>query len=164
MLQKQFNPENRIEEEKMDYNELNILAEFQIYNLLFSKNELLLDDEKTSYLLEVFWKLLGISNQGDKIESKKAAEDLGDALDAKWGLFKQSMMERVQSGTFDKDQLKKIVDYARSGYFRHFRLFDFVLNNSQLSDVKRVSIYQERPMFSGPLNEAMDLQSEEVPE
>jgi len=129
LLQKQFNPENRIEEEKMDYNELNILAEFQIYNLLFAKNELLLEDEPTSYLLEVFWKLLGISNQGDKIESQKAADDLGTALDAKWGSFKQSMMERVQAGTFGKDQLKKIVEYARNGYFRHFRLFDFVLNN-----------------------------------
>jgi hypothetical protein len=51
---KHFNPEGNVDEDQMDYNELNIIAEFQIYNLVFAK-ELLLDDTQISYLLEVFF-------------------------------------------------------------------------------------------------------------
>jgi len=57
-------------------------------------------------------------------------------------------------------QLKKIVEYSKNGYFKHFRLFDYVLNNKQLCEVKKVSIYQETPMFSPPLNEAMEIKAE----
>lgn len=67
-----FNPEKKIDEEKLDYNELKIISEYQVYNLIFCKKELLLDDEKTAYLLEIFYKLLGLTNKGEKIEGTRA--------------------------------------------------------------------------------------------
>ena len=65
----------------MDYNELNILADYQIYNLLFAKNELLMDDEKASYFMDVFWKLLGIKDDWTKEEDQiSASTDFEGAL------------------------------------------------------------------------------------
>jgi len=52
--------------------------------MIFCKNELLLDDEKTSYLLEIFQSLLGIARNGDKIECVKASDDLNTALENKY--------------------------------------------------------------------------------
>jgi len=52
----------------LDYNELKIISEYQVYNLIFCKKELLIDDEKTAYLLEIFYKLLGITSKGEKLE------------------------------------------------------------------------------------------------
>ena len=61
---------------------------------------------------------------------------------------------------FSTVMLKKIVEYAKNGYFKHFRLYDFVLNNKQLCEVKKVFIYQETPIFSPPLSEAMEIKQE----
>jgi hypothetical protein len=37
---------------------MNIFTEFQLYNLVFAKNELIFDDHKASLLLHLFWRLL----------------------------------------------------------------------------------------------------------
>jgi hypothetical protein len=42
----------------VDYNALNILADYQLYNLEFAKNELTLDDRQSSNVLNLFWQLL----------------------------------------------------------------------------------------------------------
>lgn len=44
VFQAHFKPKSSIEPEKVEYNEINIFAEFQLYNLMFCKNELLLGD------------------------------------------------------------------------------------------------------------------------
>ena len=164
--QKTFNPENKLDEEKLDYNELNIVAEFQVYNLIFAKKDLLLENEKATYLMEIFWRLLGIADNGDREEGHpKAADDLNIALDSKFNAFKTNVIKRARDGIFSKEEVKKIVDYARRGYFRHFRLFDYTLNNKQLFDVKKVTIFQETPTFVPCLDEAMglnDMKEDEV--
>jgi len=43
-MQNYFKPKSSYEPEKVEYNALNILAEFQVYNLEFSKNEMNLND------------------------------------------------------------------------------------------------------------------------
>lgn len=161
LYQKTFNPENRIDDEKLDYNELKIISDFQVYNLIFAKKELLLDDEKTSYLLEVFWTLLGIMRNGEKVDSIKAADNFNQALELKYKNFQGMLVQRVKEGMFSTVQLKQIVEYAKNGYFKHFRLFDFVLNNKQLCEIKKISIYQETPMFSPPLSEAMEIKPDQ---
>jgi len=39
-----FRPKSSLDPERVDYNALNILADYQLYNLEFSKNELTLND------------------------------------------------------------------------------------------------------------------------
>ena len=42
----------------MEYNALNILADYQCYNLEFSKNELNLSDTQSAVVLNLFWSML----------------------------------------------------------------------------------------------------------
>ena len=57
-LQWYFRPRNSYDPERVDYNALNILAEYQTYNLEFVKNELDLSDEQSCVVLEMLWNLL----------------------------------------------------------------------------------------------------------
>jgi hypothetical protein len=42
----------------VEYNQINILSEYQYYNMIFAKNELMFDDLKVAVILDIFWKLL----------------------------------------------------------------------------------------------------------
>ncbi len=48
----------------MEYNEINIFSEYQLYNLTFAKNELNLDDYRSAILLNLCWKLLEFNPDG----------------------------------------------------------------------------------------------------
>jgi hypothetical protein len=64
---------------------------------------------------------------------------------------------------FNTEELKRIADYARNSYFKHLRLYDYVLNNKQLCEVKRITIQLNEPVSkAGNLNEALLLGSEEM--
>lgn len=53
-----FKPKSSIEQEKVEHNEINIFAEYQLHNLIFGKNELMMDHNKCAVLLNIFWNLL----------------------------------------------------------------------------------------------------------
>ena len=76
-LQWYFRPRTVYEPERVDYNALNILAEYQVYNLEFAKNQLALNDKQSAALLDMFWKLLEFDP-----DSQESAEIGGDSLDA----------------------------------------------------------------------------------
>mmetsp|Transcript_33687 Transcript_33687/g.24721 ORF Transcript_33687/g.24721 Transcript_33687/m.24721 type:complete len:86 (+) Transcript_33687:153-410(+) len=46
-----FRPKSSIEQEKVEHNEINIFAEYQLHNLIFAKNELLFNDYKAALML-----------------------------------------------------------------------------------------------------------------
>jgi hypothetical protein len=46
-----FKPKSSIEQEKVEHNEINIFSEYQLHNLIFAKNELLLDHNRSAVLL-----------------------------------------------------------------------------------------------------------------
>ena len=64
IFQEHFKPKSSIEQMKVEYNEINIFAEFQLFNLIFAKNELLFDDIKAAVLLNIFWTLLEFNPDG----------------------------------------------------------------------------------------------------
>jgi hypothetical protein len=64
IFQDYFKPKSSIEQEKVEYNEINIFAELQLYNLIFAKNELLVNNYKASMILNLFWKLLEFNPDG----------------------------------------------------------------------------------------------------
>ena len=53
-----FRPKSSLDPERVDYNALNILADYQLYNLEFAKNELCLNDQQSAAVLDLFWRLL----------------------------------------------------------------------------------------------------------
>ena len=58
IYQEYFKPKSSLEPERVEYNELNIFSEFQLYNLAFAKSELMMDDHKASIVINLFWRLL----------------------------------------------------------------------------------------------------------
>ena len=53
-----FKPRTSYEPERVEYNALNILADYQCYNLEFTKNELNLSDSQSAVVLHLFWTML----------------------------------------------------------------------------------------------------------
>ena len=67
-MQWYFRPKSSYEPERVDYNALNILAEYQTYNLEFLRNELALSDEQAANVLEALWSLLEFDPDEKSIE------------------------------------------------------------------------------------------------
>jgi hypothetical protein len=53
-----FKPKSSFDLERVDYNALNILAEYQVFNLEFCKNVLGLNDLQSACVLHAMWVLL----------------------------------------------------------------------------------------------------------
>ena len=67
-MQWYFRPRSSFEPERVDYNALNILAEYQTYNLEFLKNKLDLSDEQCANVLDAFWQLLEFDPDEKSVE------------------------------------------------------------------------------------------------
>ena len=52
----------------MEYNQINILAEYILYNIIFAKNELMFDEYKVAMVCDLFWKLLEFDPEDDAKE------------------------------------------------------------------------------------------------
>ena len=63
-----FRPRNSYDPERVDYNALNILSEFQCFNLEFCKNELNLSDKQCAAILDMFWSLLEFDPDEKSVE------------------------------------------------------------------------------------------------
>ena len=57
-LQWYFRPRSSFEPDRVDYNALNIIAEYQTYNLEFLRNEMDLSDDQCANVLHGLWTLL----------------------------------------------------------------------------------------------------------
>ena len=75
-LQWYFRPKNSYDTERVDYNALNILAEYQTYNLEFIKNELDLSDDQCANILENLWSLLEFDPDEKSVEKEHGADDV----------------------------------------------------------------------------------------
>ena len=72
-LQNLYKPKSQYDTEKVEYNQINILAEFIYYNLIFAKNEMMLDEFKVAVVLDLFWRLLEFDPE-DAPDSDTASE------------------------------------------------------------------------------------------
>ena len=53
------------------------------------------------------------------------------------------------------EQCKRLIAYAHSTYFKHIRLYDFVIKNTKLSEKKYITLAQQEPNCGTNLNKAM---------
>lgn len=93
IFQEYFKPKSSIEQEKVEYNEINIFAEFQLYNLIYAKNELLLDDYKSAVLLDKFWRLLEFNPDANK---NSEADLISEMRGSRLGSANQSVHSHEQ--------------------------------------------------------------------
>jgi hypothetical protein len=56
---------------------------------------------------------------------------------------------------FSTEEIKRVADYAKDSYFKHLRLYDYVLNNKQLCEVKRITMQYNEPVIATNLNDAL---------
>ena len=52
----------------------------------------------------------------------------------------EALHESEKEMRFTVEVIKRIADYAKESYFKHLRLFDYVLNNKQLCEIKRINV------------------------
>lgn len=55
-------------------------------------------------------------------------------------LLFESLNDTEKALSFNPEEIKRIIDYGKDSYFKHLRLYDYVLNNKQLSEVKRITL------------------------
>lgn len=72
-----------------------------------------------------------------------------------------TLHEAEKEMRFSAEEVKRVADYAKESYFKHLRLFDYVLNNKQLCEIKRINVHLNPPMIASNLNDALLLGAEE---
>ncbi len=162
-----FRPKSSLDPERVDYNALNILADFQLYNMEFAKNEICLNDHQTASILDLFWQIL----EFDPDETPSKAEIVqfhqdGSGHDAvmaqllrhKINLLKkliESCLDSTEAASINVEQARRLIDYAQRTYFKHLRLYEFVLKNSKTSEKKYVKIPLVVPQIGQSLQNAV---------
>ena len=87
-------------------------------------------------------------------------------LKKKYALFRRliesMVMHELECARVTVEQARRIAVYVYETYFRHLRLYDFVLKNTKLSEVKRVLIPVAEPNCGDDLSKAMVLADDTV--
>ena len=69
-------------------------------------------------------------------------------LKHKLGLFKTLIMQQIHEPNpvlnINPEDASRIVDYGQRSYFKHLRLYEYVFNNKQASEIKRINFVQEQ--------------------
>ena len=131
-------------------------------------------------MLDVFWQLLEFNpdiddtDNGEQLQKEKNSiafigDELLDAeeermrqlLTNKFGLYKNLIMGAIDHPDADTritvEQARRLTQYAHETFFRHLRLYDYVLKNTKLSEVKKVTLPRSDPKCGDPLGKAMML-------
>jgi len=149
--------------------EISIIAEFHLYNLIFAKEELELDDKKTTVLMNLLWLLLMNNNPFYERKYDLSQYD----VEKKESLFKQKTVESdlsafktalmnhcienppLQLLYFGPNEAKRILEYTKNGYFMHFSLFKYILLNKQKDEEVKITVYVDKPLPIKPLAQAL---------
>ena len=128
--------------------------------------------------LDKFWRLLEFNPDAGKTTEEDRGSRLGSARDVeqdrpdpeaefasllsrKFGLFRQLCTELLDEHEkvlrFSIEEVRRVADYAKVSYFKHLRLYDYVLNNKQLCEVKRITVQVNEPVIASNLNDALQL-------
>ena len=156
--------------------ELSVIAEYHLYNLIFCKDTLELDDKITTILMNIFWILLKNQNifyqqkvliKGDnpkKIDEyflKKTYKS--DLNEFKIVLMNHSLNNPPnQVKYFEINQIKEITDYVKNSYFAHYNLYQYILCNKQKNEEVKITVFIDHPLYVAPLSEALHMGHEKI--
>ena len=105
-LQNHFKPRSQYEPERIEYNALNILAEYQVYNLEFSKTELNLNDIQTALVMHNFWNLLEFNPDEEDVEITESVLNINDHKDSLPGSNKGNEIKYLGDNVPNSDEAK----------------------------------------------------------
>jgi hypothetical protein len=150
--------------------EITIIAEFHLYNLIFAKEQLELDDSKAVVLMNIFWVLLMHNNpfyfkkidilQEYDEEMKKeflSHKSFEDDMAEFRKVLSNHCIDNPPSQTkyFEPVEIKQILEYVKSGYFMHYNLYKSILLNKQKNEEYKITAYVDEPIRLRPLSEAL---------
>lgn len=154
--------------------EISLIAEFHLYNLIFAKEDLELDDQKTVVLLNLLWVLLMNKNpfyekkydlrQYDNETKEKIFKE--KTVEADLEAFKNKLMNHSidnppnQVLYFGPGEVKRILEYAKNGYFMHFSLYKYILLNKQKDEEIKISLFVDKPLPIMALSEGLSMGKE----
>jgi len=119
--------------------------------------------------MNVLWLLLQTNNifYRQKVHTKgdhaKKIDELfkGKTLQNDFEEFKKVLMNHSidrppgQVKYFEANEVKKIIDYAKNGYFAHFNLYTYIFCNKQKNEEIRMTVFIDNPLPNAPLSEAL---------
>ena len=97
--------------------------------------------------------------QYDNIQKEKLLKQ--KTVDADLQEFKRMLMNHCievppqQSAYFGSGEAKRILEYAKNGYFMHFSLYKYILLNKQKDEEVKITIYIDKPLPIKPLSQAL---------
>lgn len=84
-----------------------------------------------------------IEYRGDGLEVETGFED---CLTNKFNLFKtmitKALLCKNPALKLTQEEAKRVVQYTQESYFKHLRLYEFVFNNKQGSELKKINFIQ----------------------
>lgn len=125
-------------------------VDFHFYNLAFAREQGF-SPEKTSTFMSVVTEVLAADRRDGLRPMSKSFEAFKLMLHA-------HAVERppTSAGIFGVDDVKSIVDYFTNSYYRHFRLYQYVLaKKPQLKLAQRTQCNVEEPSMAAPLAKAL---------
>lgn len=163
--------------------EVNILAEFHLFNLIFAKHELFLDDLRAAVLLNLFWEILMHGNNNyatsaeekpgfpveiaavaDKSKGKKSSIMFKEkSFSSDFAYFQARLLQHAGKpdesgkslGIFDVSQSKLIAEFALNSVFSHYKLYENIFNNKQKNEEILIKVHVDCPLFVDPLSRAL---------
>ena len=148
--------------DQLENNELTILADYHFYNFEFAKDQLLLPDDKAALLMNIFATFVSFQHLQKERDPNAPRIDVTneekckEVLAQKYDYLKETLIlfavENPPSSlkVFTAEQIDKILGYATSNYFKHFKLYSYALSIKQSVAEKKMLLYidEARPVPS----------------
>lgn len=162
--------------------EMLLIADFHLYNLIFAKEELGLNNHKAAILLNILWHLLKNKNPSyiqveekpeEKLRESKSPQLLNQkednilknkSLKSDLELLQKLLLAhcnssdkdfQAQQDCFTVDEIKRVVEYAHYAYIDKFKLFNYVFGFKKKNEEKKIIKTISRPTEVPPLVEAL---------
>ena len=117
---------------KYDYNELLMIVDFQIFNIVFAKEDLKLNNEQIALLLNIFSKLIEFSNFKDFSNESFLVQQELKMSELKKIIESFSIQDPPNKIlVFTIDQVEKIMNYVNNIYIKNFKLYYTTFNYKQ---------------------------------
>lgn len=170
--------------------ELLLIVDFHLFNLIFCKEDLMLNNRKTAVLMNILWQLLMNKNPGyirasEGDVSARIIEQSQDpsqiehkTLENDVALLKNLLLSHSRGKTeaeigilshksslvsmkfFSTQQVKSIVEYAFQSYLDKFNLYKYVFENKKKNEEVKLMISISEPARVPPLREALYMGSD----
>lgn len=170
--------------------ELLLIVDFHLFNLIFCKEDLMLNNRKTAVLMNILWQMLMNKNPGyDRPTEGDISErpinqnhDLSQAeaktVENDAALLKHLLLSHSKGNTeaelqacsqksiaphvkfFSTQQVKSIVEYAFQSYLDKFNLYKYVFENKKKNEEVKMMITISEPARVPPLKEALYMGSD----